>query len=334
MKIKLLILAIFSSVHFLYAKHPQWSEYYVTPEMFGCVSDNWQAAEQNSQGLQKAIDCAIEKGLTLVSARNKKYYIAKGLIITGHFDMDFGKATIIATDTMSMLTFKNGIARKYAGSIRNFRLDMNDEAKIGINCENAIKLRFTDGEIVGIKKGGVGFYMGKGYEVFVDNIHFRGGQNNATGIMMRTSDCHFSDCVMINCHTAIDNLGCNFYCRIHAWMTAPFIKESTFYRSRGGLAYLSQCFGDTFDCAFDIVGTSELHISQFRVFHNRIMWKEPYDKLSPVVFYFANNSIANKSYITLIDSNIGGLVLDGKNRQIFTNMNSNSIHQYGTVVHK
>lgn len=42
------------------------------------------------------------------------------------------------------------------------------------------------------------------------------------------------------------------------------------------------------------------------------MWKEPYDRLSLVVFYFANTSVSNKSYITLIDSNIGGLVLDGK----------------------
>lgn len=293
-------------------------------------------APNNSVALQNAINYCIKNGSKLTSIASHTYYINKGLIISGYINIDFGGAVIVATDTICMLTFKNGVARKYAGNIRNFHLDMNNKAKIAIYCENAIKLHFTDGEIVGIKNGGIGFYTGKGYEVFVDNIHFHGGQNNATGIMMRTGDCHFSDCVIINCHTAIDNLGCNFYCRIHAWMTAHYhyIKGSTFYRSRGGLAYLSQCFWDTFDHVFDIAGASELHISQFRVFHNKIMWKNPYEKLSPVVFYFANSSVANKSYITLIDSNIGGLVLSGKNRQVFTNIESNSIHQYGTVVHK
>lgn len=334
MKIKLLILIILSTPQILYAQQPQWSNYYVTPEMFGCISDNPKVASINSKGLQKAIDYAIEKGVTLVSAKNKKYYIDKGLVIEDHLNIDFGKATIVATDTMCMLTFENGMARQYAGSIRNFRLDMNNKARIGIYCKNTIKLRFTDGEIVGIKNEGIGFYMEKGYEVFVDNLHFLGEQNYATGIMMRTSDCHISDCAMINCHTAIDNLGCNFYSRIHAWMTAHYIEGSTFYRSRGGLAYLSQCFGDTFDRAFDIAGISELHISQFRIFHNKKMWKAPYERLSPVVFYFANSSVANKSYITLIDSNIRGLVLEGKNRQLFTNIENNSIHQYGTVVHK
>lgn len=306
----------------------------VTPEDFGCVSDNENQAEKNYVGLQKAIDYCIANGSKLTSVASHNYYINKGLNVSGFINVDLGGATIIATDTIYMLTVNCDKTEYWTGTIRNFRLNMNNKAKFGIYCENAIKLRFTDGEIVGIKNGGIGFYMGKGYEVFVDNIHFHGGQNNATGIMMRTSDCHFSDCVMINCHTAIDNLGCNFYSRIHAWMTAHYIKGSTFYRSRGGLAYLSQCFGDTFDRAFDIVGASELHISQFRVFHNKIMWKKPYDKLSPVVFYFANGSVANKSYITLIDSNIGGLVLDRKNRQMFTNIKSDSIHQYGTVVHK
>ena len=307
---------------------------YVTPEDFGCVSNNESQAEKNYVGLQKAIDYCIANGSKLTSVASHNYYINKGLNVSGFINVDLGGATIIATDTIYMLTVNCDKTEYWTGTIRNFRLNMNNKAKFGIYCENAIKLRFTDGEIVGIKNGGIGFYMGKGYEVFVDNIHFHGGQNNATGIMMRTSDCHFSDCVMINCHTAIDNLGCNFYSRIHAWMTAHYIKGSTFYRSRGGLAYLSQCFGDTFDRAFDIVGASELHISQFRVFHNKIMWKKPYDKLSPVVFYFANGSVANKSYITLIDSNIGGLVLDRKNRQMFTNIKSDSIHQYGTVVHK
>ena len=48
---------------------------------------------------------------------------------------------------------------------------------------------------------------------------------------MRTSDCHISDCVMIDCHTAVDNAGCNFYSRIHAWMTVKHIEGSIFSRT-------------------------------------------------------------------------------------------------------
>ena len=66
--------------------------------------------------------------------------------------MNLGSATIVATDTMKMLTINNGKARQWAGTLRSFRLDMNGKANYGIYCENAIKLRITDGEIVNIKK--------------------------------------------------------------------------------------------------------------------------------------------------------------------------------------
>lgn len=136
----------------LHIQAQQWSEYFVVPEMFGCISDSREAAEQNARGLQKVIDYAISKGVTLVSSRNKKYYIDQGLVITGGLDINLGSATIVATDTMKMLTINNGKARQWAGTLRSFRLDMNGKANYGIYCENAIKLRITDGEIVNIKK--------------------------------------------------------------------------------------------------------------------------------------------------------------------------------------
>jgi hypothetical protein len=137
---------------------------------------------------------------------------------------------------------------------------------------------------------------------------------------------------MIDCHTAVDNAGCNFYSRIHAWMTVKHIEGSIFFKNHGGLVYLSQCFSDSFDKSFDIVGVSELHIFQFRLFHNKLMWKAPYDRWNSVLFHYKDRGIAQKSVITLMDSNIGGLFLDGKNRQVFSNMSEVKIKRIGTVI--
>ena len=67
----------------LHIQAQQWSEYFVVPEMFGCISDSREAAEQNARGLQKVIDYAISKGVTLVSSRNKNTILTKGLSSQG-----------------------------------------------------------------------------------------------------------------------------------------------------------------------------------------------------------------------------------------------------------
>lgn len=314
-----------------YAQEVDWKNYFVTPEMFGCKSGNADFADRNAKGLQDAINYAETHGLTLISSAGKEYYISTGIVISGFLDIDLGKATLVATKPMRMLTIKSGQPGRWAGCIRNFRLDMNNQAKYGIYCENAMKLHFTDGEIVNIGQKAAGLCVMKGYELFVDNIHFWGSQAQSTGIMMRTSDCHFSDCVMIDCHTAIDNRGSNFYCRIHAWMTSKYLKGSTFFRCKGGPTYLLQCFGDTFDRTFDIVDVSKLHVSQFRLFHNIIMWKKPCSEIAPELFHFASQLVANKSKIKLVDSNIGGLILEDKNYQKFSNF-VDKVEKIGTEI--
>ncbi|WP_297674455.1 hypothetical protein [uncultured Bacteroides sp.] len=303
-----------------YAQDVDWKSYFVTPEMFGCKSDDIAAADSNAKGLQEAINYAGIHGVTLISSAGKVYYIGKGIVVSDFINIDLGRATLVATKSMRMLTVRSGRPGQWAGCIRNFRLDMNNQAEYGIYCENAMKLRFTDGEIVNIGQNAIGLCMMKGYELFIDNIHFNGSQVQSTGIMMRTSDCHISDCVMINCHTAVDNRGSNFYCRIHAWMTSKYLKGSVFFRTKGGPVYLLQCFGDTFDLIFDIVDVSKLHISQFRLFHNVVMWKKPYDDIAPELFHYASQAVADKSKIKLIDSNIGGLIIKNKNYQRRSNV--------------
>lgn len=82
--------------------------------------------------------------------------------------------------------------------------------------------------------------------------------------------------------------------------------------------FLSQCFCDTYDTAFDVLNICEMHISQLKLIHNKIMWKDPYDKVNPVVFEFKNDDVASKSKISLLDSHIGGIWLGNKERQVFS----------------
>lgn len=51
------------------------------------------------------------------------------------------------------------------------------------------------------------------------------------GIDIKTHDCHFSDCVMINCHTAIICSGTNVFDRIHARMgsNGKWLENSVFF---------------------------------------------------------------------------------------------------------
>ncbi len=301
---------------------------YVSPELFGAVSNNLDAGHENTKCIQQAIDYATTSGKTLISSAGKKYYIAGSLRINGFVNIDFGKATLIATDTCKMVIVNNGVRGKWAGTIKNMQLDMNGCANCGIFCENAIKLKFEDIGITGIKSYSSGLCIQKGYEVFAENMHFEGGQNKAMGIVIRTHDCHFVDCVMIDCHTAVDCCGSNFFERIHAWMGrgGKWIDGSTFFQIRtGGPVFLHQCFSDTFDNAFDILSRTDLYISQHKNFHNMIMWKRDVEKIHPVLFHFSDERIAKGSNIVVDNSYLGGIVVNGVNLQRFSNVEQNSV---------
>lgn len=164
---------------------------FVTPEDFGCVSNDKHQAEKNSAGFQKAIDYCIVNGSRLTSVASHCYYIKQGLKISGFINIDLGGATIIATDSVPMFTVHWDKTEYWKGIIRNFRLNLNDIARIGINCDKVIKLHLTDGEFSGIGANAIGLNVKEGYELLADNLHFHGNQKYSTGIRTLTSDCHF-----------------------------------------------------------------------------------------------------------------------------------------------
>ena len=92
--------------------------------------------------------------------------------------------------------------------------------------------------------------------------------------------------------------------------------------------FLNQCFCDTYDKAFVVDNVCEMHISQLKLIHNKIMWKESYDKVNPIVFDFKSDEVASKSKISLLDSYIGGLWLGNKERQVFSKRKNPGLQQF------
>lgn len=303
----------------------------VTPEDFGCVSNDKHSASNNAKCLQKAVDFCVANGCKLTSNANCKYYIDKGIRISGFINIDFGCATLAAVDTIKVLNIHWDKTEYWTGNIKNFRIDLNNIGKVGINCDKVIKLCISDGEIIGIGANAIGLNIEKGYELLAKNLHFHGSQVNSTGIKINTSDCHFSDCIMIDCYTAVDNTGSNFYERIHAWMLPNYLKGSTYFRNRKGLVFLNQCFSDTYDKTFVVDNVCEMHISQFKLFHNKIMW-ENLPEAAPILFLFRNEKTASESRITLSNSHVGGLIIEHKNRQKISNIVNHQIDMRGSFV--
>lgn len=310
------------------------NQYYVTPADFGCVTGNATMAVHNSIKLQEMVNYAIKNGIKVIDHAKNQYYIAGSIVIDGPINIDLNRASFIATDTIDMIVIK-GKGIQYAGVISGFHLDLNNVAKSDIKGNNAIKVRITNGNITGIPANGVGMTIETGCEVFVDNMHFEGGENQATGLKVNTADCHFSDIVMINCHTAVDNRGINSFERIHAWIgcKGKWLDGSIFFKIRGwGPIFLNQCFCDTYDIGFQIECKTYLFISQFRNFQNKVMWKRDVEKIHPMLFQFTNATIAKESNIILDSSYIGGLFIDNENRQLFSDKSNHQVKLLNTII--
>lgn len=301
-------------------------QYFVSPEDFGCVSGDENMAAHNTEKLQEMIDYSIRNGVKVICNANQQYYTKGSIVINGPISVDFNRAKLIATDTADMVVIV-GRDIIYAGVISGLNLDMNNIASTGINVKYAMKVRITNCFISGIPSNAVGMIIERGGEAFIDNIHFMGGENMATGLRVNTADCHFSDMVMMDCHTAVDNLGFNYYERIHAWMgdEGKWLDGSTFFRVRGGEVFLNQCFCDTYEIGVQIDSPTNLFISQMRNFHNMVMWNRNEETIHPVLFNFAEKGIVENSFISLTDSFIGGLFVNGRNKQEFANVENHNI---------
>lgn len=230
-----------------------------------------------------------------------------------------------------MITIRYWGDVNWNGMLNNFMLDMNNIAKSGIRCDSH-KFHISNGGIYNIGDNSIGLSIDNGYELLIDKLHFKACAKNSIGIRTRTSDCHFSNIILINCGTAIDNLGSNIYDKIHAWIAkGEYLQGSVFYKSRGGDSFLSQCCSDTYETCFEITESTLLMISQFKNYHNLNVWTIDMRTVKPEIFHFSNNSVASLSSIIMQNSIIGELKLKGLNYQKFSNLAKTPVETFGCI---
>lgn len=301
--------------------------------MFGCQSGTAVNSVENAENLQKAVDYAVKSGKKLISTGGKAYYIGKEVVINGPVNIDLGMASVVATDTITMMSISYKLRVGYNGAIKGIVFNMNKKAKCALRSQQAIKMHISECDINNVPKNGCGIAIESGYEMMIDNIHILGGEDYATGIRINTSDCHFSDCVIINCKTAIYNFGSNIYDRIHAWIgnKGEWLRGSTFFCLKGGDCYLNQCCSDTYDTAFEFQSNGIVMINQLKHIQNPVMWNEKHADMHPTVFRF-NNASVNRTKVYVTNSVISGIKYKNIQKQQLTNMSKGFVEYSGTVI--
>lgn len=293
----------------------------LNPSDFGCIPEEVDAAEGNSECFQKMFDYSMLQKRQIIILEAKTYYISKELKINDFLIANLGGTTLIATDSINMISLDMKGSR-WKGVLKNFRLNLNSVARCGIYGIHPEKFRITDGEIFGIGTLAAGIEIDKGFELFIDNVHFRGNQMNANGIILRTSDCHVSNVVLIDCQNGIVMVGSNFFNQIHGWIQNPnFLSNSSLFVAKiGSDNYISQSYSDTYENAFFVEGLARLHISEMKVYHNLDKWNSIDSTLvRSYVFRFREPRLVNGAKIFLLNSHIGSLLYRGKNRMKLSN---------------
>ena len=224
----------------------------ITPLDFGAVGDG---KADDTQPLQAAVDAAISKKIKLTSPMSAVYAIKAPIQVRSTLNADFQMAEIRAAAPMEALLRYESWDRYTL--IQNLRLDGNLMADTCLDIVVGSKMR-VDNLITGRHRK-IALKIAKGNEIFVQNSHINAAtpeDNSAesaedtVGIDIATSDCHFSDIVIIDCKTAIINRGLNYYSRIHAWTFKPeIIKDSVFFDLWRD-CIISESFADTFYICF------------------------------------------------------------------------------------
>ena len=181
----------------------------ITPLDFGAVGDG---KADDTQPLQAAVDAAISKKIKLTSPMSAVYAIKAPIQVRSTLNADFQMAEIRAAAPMEAL-LRYETWDRYT-LIQNLRLDGNLMADTCLDIVVGSKMR-VDNLITGRHRK-IALKIAKGNEIFVQNSHINAAtpeDNSAesaedtVGIDIATSDCHFSDIVIIDCKTAIINRG-------------------------------------------------------------------------------------------------------------------------------
>ena len=260
----------------------------ITPFEFGAVGDG---VADDTKALQAAVDAAVAKKTALVSPMSAVYAVSAPIEIRGMLNADFQLAEIRATARMPAVVRYN--AAVYYTVLRNLRIDAALQADVCVNVVNARKLRL-DNLITG-RHLKTALKIDHGYEIFVQNSHFNGADperkvndaaDDTVGIDIATSDCHFSDIVIIDCKTAIVNRGFNFYDRIHAWTAKPSVIVNSVCFDVWSSCIISDSYADTFQICVRVRRKgAECKLTGCGAYYNENLYKAKLGHVEPYLLW-------------------------------------------------
>lgn len=260
----------------------------ITPFEFGAVGDG---VADDTKALQAAVDAAIAKKTALASPMSAVYAVSAPIEIRGMLNADFQLAEIRAAARMPAVIRYD--ASPYYTVLRNLRIDAALQADVCVSILNARKLRLDN--LVTGRHLKTALKIARGYEIFVQNSHFNGSDpdrktsdaaDNTVGIEIATSDCHFSDIVIIDCKTAIVNRGFNFYDRIHAWTAKPSVIKDSVCFDVWSACIISDSYADTFQTCVRVRRKGvECKLTGCGAYYNENLYKAKLGHVEPYLFW-------------------------------------------------
>lgn len=254
---------------------------FVTPEDFGAKGDG---LADDTIALQNAINDCIANKRQLSSSRDKIYAVSSAINILDYIDIKFNGATIKALTAVTSILCINHT--NLYGIVEGVTLDCNNLAEIGLYIIMGKKKSIRDLIIINGSK--TLFRIDAGNEIITGNWHLYGSSNTCIGMDIRTADCHYTDIIMIDCHTAIKTSMSSFYTRVHGWInTQAFLANSKFMEINGGAQFLTSCYPDTYFYNFYLTASVGLYLTNCCVYYNPLIYTLAYmGDVAPYLFYY------------------------------------------------
>ncbi len=277
---------------------------YITPEDFGAKGDG---ITDDTVALQNAINEAQSQSIPIRS-KYKTYLISTPITITNKIDLDFSNSILTSnTNINNIIDVASG--QNHYSQIKNLTIDCNNIENLnGFNISHAEKLEINHLIVKNCTKSC--YKIDSGYEVFMSNSHLNGVGENSIGLNINTSDCNYTDIILIDCFTGIfSNNTNNYYTRIHGWIKENTLLNSTFININNGNIFIKDCYSDTYYKTIYVNNPANIVINGLNVYYfDSDKVNNEYKINNPYVFYFneitCNSS--NSEFITLNNSIIKG----------------------------
>lgn len=254
----------------------------ITPEQFGAIGDG---VSDDTTALQKAIDYCVENGKQLKCQNGKTYCISSPLNLsnTSTCLIDFNWATLKAIKTMEyMFKFDGSSNTKndVKTLLKNIIIDCNKKAG-GLNLIYSYKFTFENFMIKNCQT--IAIWIQKGGAFICQNGTIVGDCTpDSRGIYNQTSDCHFSEIIIVDMKKCIFNGGTNFYNKVHGWLTSK-VANSIFFTHFAGFGSLTQCQCDTYETGYLLRTSYDLSLVACTYYNNYHLYDS---EVTPVVFKF------------------------------------------------